>query len=234
VSTFAFLAATALAGFATGTLYSRAAIRRLTTDLADAVHRATHDPLTGLPNRAAVPELFALASTADAAPAVILIDLDGFKEVNDTHGHHAGDQLLVTVGRRLASATGVLGGSAIRLGGDEFLLILPPTHTDMATAVACALFRPSATVQLDSHHGPVGLHPRASAGIALPASPDDTLTALLTHADAALYHAKHLGGSRYEVHTPGMRGDTRPHSRGSRLRDSRPGLRPALSWDASE
>jgi GGDEF domain-containing protein len=171
VSTFAFLAATALAGFATGTLYSRAAIRRLTTDLADAVHRATHDPLTGLPNRAAVPELFALASTADAAPAVILIDLDGFKEVNDTHGHHAGDQLLVTVGRRLASATGVLGGSAIRLGGDEFLLILPPAHTDMATAVACALFRPSATVQLDSHHGPVGLHPRCLRAPTTPSPP---------------------------------------------------------------
>ncbi len=98
--------------------------RRLRRQAAQAAHDALHDPLTGLANR----ELFARRVTAEldrgTPGAVVLVDLDRFKEVNDTLGHHAGDHLLREVGRRLA-ATVRSGDTVARLGGDEFGLLLP-------------------------------------------------------------------------------------------------------------
>jgi diguanylate cyclase (GGDEF)-like protein len=157
--------------------------------------QAMHDDLTGLPNRLHFRE------RADAAIAVcsgsrrlavVLMDLDGFKEVNDTLGHHTGDQLLEEVGRRL---TRVVRGSdiAARLGGDEFALLLDlgdipgDAVADAALAAAGRVLR--AVEEPVRLHG-IDLDVRASTGLAI--WPDDGLVAsdLLQRADVAMYSAK--------------------------------------------
>ena len=102
--------------------------RALRRHAADHEHQALHDPLTGLPNRRAVPARGRGGARprpgAATAGALVLVDLDHFKEVNDTLGHHAGDELLQVVGRRLAESLRT-DDTVARLGGDEFGLVLP-------------------------------------------------------------------------------------------------------------
>ncbi|MEU4427915.1 GGDEF domain-containing protein [Actinoplanes sp. NPDC024001] len=149
-------------------------------------HQATHDGLTGLPNRA---QLAAYAERAAGRPlAVLLLDLNGFKQVNDTYGHAAGDRLLHEVGARL---TGVLGaeGLAGRLGGDEFLVLLPDAGTaEVARAVVRIRDAVRRPVDLgDGREVTVGV----SAGVAIrPAGGDAGLDALSAEADAAMYRDK--------------------------------------------
>ncbi|OLB78093.1 MAG: hypothetical protein AUI14_14050 [Actinobacteria bacterium 13_2_20CM_2_71_6] len=95
---------------------------------AQLTHRALHDPLTGLGNRALLAER--LAAAAGGTFALLMLDLDGFKDINDTLGHPAGDELLVEVARRLRAA--VSDGAVVRLGGDEFAILVP--GADRATA----------------------------------------------------------------------------------------------------
>ncbi|PRX19059.1 sensor domain-containing diguanylate cyclase [Actinoplanes italicus] len=149
-------------------------------------HQATHDPLTGLPNRG---RLAAYADERAGRPlAVLLLDLNGFKQINDTYGHAAGDLLLHEVGTRLTAALGP-GGMAGRLGGDEFLVLLP--EADPAV-VARALVRIRESVRQpiaigDGRTATVGV----SAGVALrPSGGDATLDALCAEADAAMYRDK--------------------------------------------
>ena len=169
-------------------------------------HRALHDPLTGLGNRAAMQEELAEAlERADAADrvAVIVVDLDEFKEINDRYGHAAGDDVLVHVGGVLRAACGGRG-TAFRLGGDEFVVVVHdyqagPASFEIASAVHRGLANPVRTQQ---RRFPV----RASLGVAVV---DDTLlasgmTGVLAAADAALYVAKGAGRSRTEVYTPDM------------------------------
>ncbi|WP_229069927.1 GGDEF domain-containing protein [Actinoplanes sp. DH11] len=149
-------------------------------------HQANHDPLTGLPNRGR------LADHADRHTgqpfAVLLLDLNGFKQVNDTHGHAAGDLLLREIGGRLS---GVLrdGDLAGRLGGDEFLVLLPDAGDAEAAGVADRIRqvvrRP---VRLgDGREVTVGV----SVGQALRAAGSDvSLEALTAEADAAMYRDK--------------------------------------------
>jgi len=151
-------------------------------------HRAFHDDLTGLPNRAMFHEQLghALQDPPGRRVIVMLIDLDGFKLVNDTHGHHVGDALLVDVAQRLRTC--LRGRDTVaRLGGDEFAILLsdetPTTAVAVADRIRAALGDPlrlpDASVSI-----------RASIGIA---SSDDgaELDQLLRHADAAMYRAKH-------------------------------------------
>ena len=97
----------------------------------DAAHAATHDTLTGLPNRALLYDRLhhAVATTARSrqAMAVVFVDLDGFKQINDTHGHHAGDELLRQVAQRLAAAVRI-GDTLARWGGDEFVVVCESLH----------------------------------------------------------------------------------------------------------
>ena len=153
-------------------------------------HLALHDPLTGLPNRTLIQDRIDLEIRASQRAAghfaVIMLDLDDFKEVNDTLGHNVGDQLLVAVAERLQRslrAADTIG----RLGGDEFAILLPDADAPQATLVARNLMRVlSPPVDLEG----VRLSVRASMGIAVyPDDGDDRVT-LLRRADAAMYVAK--------------------------------------------
>jgi diguanylate cyclase len=104
-------------------------------DLHDELHhRATHDALTGLANRSLLEQRLA-EQPAGGQVSVLLVDLDGFKPVNDSYGHHAGDQVLVAVAERLAAWTPE-GGLAARLGGDEFAVLVPRADHDGMAALA--------------------------------------------------------------------------------------------------
>ncbi|SIR92062.1 GGDEF domain-containing protein [Micromonospora avicenniae] len=143
-----------------------------------ALQRATlRDPLTGLANRAGLAD--AWAQLAPLRPWVVVVDLDGFKPVNDTHGHAAGDVVLTAVAERLRRVHGV----AARLGGDEFAALLTDTAPAAAARqIAAAIATP---VRLPSG---VAVSVTASIGLA-PASPAG-LAAALADADAAMYRAK--------------------------------------------
>jgi diguanylate cyclase (GGDEF)-like protein/PAS domain S-box-containing protein len=170
-------------------------------------HRALHDPLTGLANRALLRDraAHALALAARHAAgarsvAMLLVDLDDFKHVNDSLGHGAGDALLVTVSRRLLAAT--RGSDTVaRLGGDEFAVLLEETDGEAdATAVAERVVRAMRLpVALDGKEVVVG----ASIGIAV-ADGGDGVEELLRNADVALYEAKARGKRRHATYAPGM------------------------------
>jgi diguanylate cyclase (GGDEF)-like protein len=149
-------------------------------------HQATHDGLTGLPNRAHLDE-YASRLTGGAL-GVLLLDLNGFKQVNDTYGHAAGDRLLHEVGTRLTTALGG-DGLAGRLGGDEFLVLLPDADSAVAAQVV-ARIREAIRAPMDIGGGrtvTVGV----SAGVALrPAGGDACLDTLTAEADAGMYRDK--------------------------------------------
>lgn len=166
-------------------------------EMAYLAHRAQHDPLTGLPNRDTFfrrlrDDLERAGSGGDLA--VFLLDLDRFKDVNDTRGHHAGDLVLCEIGARLRDALRQTDTVA-RLGGDEFALSLPGTHPDGAPVVAERLVglisRP-----IDIGEGCVTVG--TSVGIALLRSPSQTAEDLLRSADEAMYVAKR-GRAGYHV-----------------------------------
>ena len=163
---------------------------RLRQEAATNEYIAQHDLLTGLPNRVLflqrVNEAISEAATTDACVAVVLMDLDRFKEVNDTLGHHNGDELLKEIGRRLRR---VLADDRVaRLGGDEFAVLLPSV-SDRETALreANGIERSlHAPFELDA----LSVDVSASAGLAVfPADGGDART-LLQRADVAMYLAK--------------------------------------------
>ncbi|MEP9377462.1 EAL domain-containing protein [Aquabacter sp. CN5-332] len=169
-------------------------------------HAATHDALTGLINRAAFQgRLDAVIRQArDLAGAVVLllVDLDGLKDVNDTLGHDAGDALLMETARRLEHLAGDLGAVA-RLGGDEFVVLLQGQPTaqaalDLADAILRDFRQPLA-------YGERHLTSRASIGIAVCPSPDYAPGELMKDADLALYTAKKQGRNRAVLYAPAMR-----------------------------
>lgn len=176
-----------------------------TAELAVATHelrrRAHHDDLTGLANRAAFWDL--LAERLDAAGrgetrfAVLFLDLDDFKTVNDTLGHAAGDQLLVDVARRL---TGELrpGDVAARVGGDEFVVLLDDVPTgEAALAVA---HRISAALRVPHTLGGHPYTATGSIGVALGPGGFESSDAILAAADAAMYEAKRSGAGACVLH----------------------------------
>ena len=169
----------------------------------DAMHQAFHDSLTGLPNRALFLDRLELAharARRSGRPiAVLFMDLDSFKNVNDSLGHAAGDELLLLVAGRLRRCLRP-SDTAARFGGDEFALLLE--DLDMATAAEGVAVRVLAALRepfvIQDQEVLVG----TSIGIASSASPgsDD----LLRNADLAMYRAKGLGKGRFQVFEPGM------------------------------
>ena len=156
-----------------------------------AVHDALHDSLTGLPNRTLLADRFEQALRADtrnaSSTALLLIDLDRFKEVNDTLGHHVGDQLLAQIGPRLA---GELRGAdtVARLGGDEFAVLLPDVD-GLSGALDVASRLRQALGEAFSVEG-VELDIDASIGVVISGAHGADAQKLLQRADIAMYVAK--------------------------------------------
>ena len=186
-------------------------------------HLAHHDALTGLPNRRLFEDrliqALAVAARARRRLALLYLDLDGFKEINDTLGHRAGDELLRVVAERLA--TSVRGGDTIaRLGGDEFAVIQIELRT--ATDAAILAERLMAAAAKPIRVGQQELVIGASVGIAL--YPDDGGTAdeLRANADVALYSAKAAGRARMAYYRPEL--TTEARTRGILRRDLARGI----------
>jgi len=171
---------------------------RLGASEAQAQHLAFHDVLTGLPNRALVEDrltqALALATRHDQRVALLLIDLDRFKTINDTHGHHAGDELIIAVAQRLSRivrASDTVG----RIGGDEFIVVMP--HVDnigqvhsLAQRIIDELSEPFTLFGSDVWSG-------ASIGLALAPKDGVDRLELMRKADIALYEAKSGGRGTY-------------------------------------
>jgi diguanylate cyclase (GGDEF)-like protein len=156
---------------------------------------AYHDGLTGLPNRLLLSDRLtqslALARRHQRAIVVCYLDLDGFKAVNDAHGHPAGDLLLQTVARRLQAALRV-NDTVCRVGGDEFVLVL--THLDQVLHYEAVLGRVGAEIAkpVELGHDQFG-QVSASMGVALFPQDGDDPDRLLRCADQAMYRAKQRG-----------------------------------------
>nr|BFE60872.1 hypothetical protein GCM10020063_053980 [Dactylosporangium thailandense] len=146
-------------------------------------HRATHDALTGLANRALLAERLAALAPA-ASLSILVLDLDGFKQVNDRHGHHTGDELLVAAARRLTARVRA-DDLAVRLGGDEFAVVLPDTDADVARRLARAL-----TEALSEPYALSGTEARVGASVGVATGTPAGLDALLRDADAEMYRIK--------------------------------------------
>jgi diguanylate cyclase (GGDEF)-like protein len=176
--------------------------RRLRREARENRFLARHDALTRLPNRVLfrerTAELVAAAQRHGGKCAVAVIDLDRFKEVNDTLGHHTGDELLLVLSQRL-SACGIEGAVIARLGGDEFGVVLPAV-VDQLDATR-QLFEIRLLLEDDVVLRGLPLSIQASVGYAM--TPDDgtEVDDLLQYADVAMYHAKgrHLGVARYDA-----------------------------------
>ncbi|MDE0803872.1 MAG: diguanylate cyclase [Acidimicrobiales bacterium] len=158
-------------------------------------HLAMHDSLTGLPNRAAIVEHLTGAIARRRRPrevsgGVLFCDLDGFKAVNDTHGHAAGDRVLVVVADRIRSACRT-GDRVGRFGGDEFLVVLENLDqpTEIARIADRVIQAMTVPILIGDRPFTVGL----SVGIAVSDGGDDDATAVIDRADAALYDAKRAG-----------------------------------------
>jgi diguanylate cyclase (GGDEF)-like protein len=197
---------TLVALLATGRTRALSLVREKTRELS---HQALHDPLTGLPNRALVLDraeqlLARTARDSDVSAGALYIDIDGFKHVNDTLGHAAGDRLLVLAGARLQSA--VRDQDTVgRLGGDEFIVLIEAragglTPDALADRLTAALREP---VQLGEEGKSFSI--TASIGVAAGryARPDE----LLRDADLALYAAKAAGKDRYALFDARLYGD---------------------------
>lgn len=166
---------------------------------------AMHDALTQLPNRAYLMQrldgVLALARRQQHQAAVLFLDLDRFKNVNDSLGHHVGDGLLREIARRI-TATVRDSDVVARLGGDEFIIVLSDINSsDDAAAVASKLIEAvSAEYQLDHHQMSVS----PSIGICIFPVDGTTTDELVRHADAAMYHAKESGRATFRFFTPQM------------------------------
>ncbi|MEY2565945.1 MAG: hypothetical protein QOE35_474 [Actinomycetota bacterium] len=166
------------------------ASRTLTRQRDENEHLAMHDPLTGLANRALFADRTAqalrAARRADAPAAILLMDLDRFKEVNDTLGHHSGDALLIQASARLRDTLREVDTIA-RLGGDEFAVLLPTGDEEAARSAARRIQRSfEDTFVVDD----LALDLRVSIGIAVHPEHSDTSQGLLQRADVAMYLAK--------------------------------------------
>jgi diguanylate cyclase (GGDEF)-like protein len=162
-------------------------------------YAAYHDVLTGLVNRAGMEERFGemcAQATMETALAVMLVDLDGFKSVNDTFGHAAGDALLVQVASRLSESLRV-DDLLVRLGGDEFAVCI---KTDDApdVAVRSAASRIVSELQRPFELGDISVSVGASVGVAVTHG-GATVSDVLRDADTALYHVKENGKNAYRI-----------------------------------
>lgn len=172
---------------------------------AQIAHLAHHDVLTGLFNRFSLQDrleqALAMVRREQRRLAVMFIDMDRFKTINDTLGHAVGDELLVEVGRRLRDSVRE-SDIVARLGGDEFVVVL--TEVEDGPAAVCVADKVLRALGQDYHLGGSVLHSTPSIGLALcPEDGEDGIT-LMKHADAAMYHAKAQGRNNVQFFTAEM------------------------------
>jgi diguanylate cyclase (GGDEF)-like protein/PAS domain S-box-containing protein len=203
-----WVALTAIRG-PTGTVNSFVAVL---TDISErkaaeqrARHQAEHDALTGLPNRVLfldrLEQALAKVKRQHSRFALMFLDLDNFKAINDTHGHHAGDAVLQQVGLRLTQCVRAVD-TVSRLGGDEFVVLLADIGgVDQAAHVADTIMKALAQPM---HASGQELSLTVSIGIAIGPGDGDDVDALLRHADSAMYHAKQNGRSGFQFFSPAM------------------------------
>jgi diguanylate cyclase (GGDEF)-like protein len=177
-------------------------------------HLASHDALTGLPNRLLLDDrlsqAIAHAEGERCEFAVLLLDLDRFKLINDSLGHRAGDDLLKEVAHRLKSIVRAVDTTA-RLGGDEFVILVnaPATRADaiqVGQRAIAALEPPMRLLGIDVHVSP-------SIGLAMYPSDGATVDSLLARADAAMYAAKALGRNNLQCYADGMSARTQDRAK---------------------
>lgn len=166
-------------------------------------HQAFHDLLTGLPNRVLfkdrLTQALAQALRKKQSLALVFLDIDHFKEINDTYGHHVGDELLKAIAMRLCACLRETD-TVVRLGGDEFVILLTEIVEDTPRVAQKILdaFRP--VFKIDGHK----LHVTTSVGVSVfPYDGKDGRT-LMKNADVALYRAKENGRNNYQMYTPAM------------------------------
>jgi diguanylate cyclase (GGDEF)-like protein len=210
IGTAALLAAASAALVSHRNLRHKLASTRV--ELADARELAFRDSLTGLANRAAIDVELARRGAGSEPYAVVLVDLDLFKLVNDTYGHAAGDLVLAETARRLAGVTDLRTDLVGRLGGDEFLILASSPmgliSWQLAQDAASAMRRPITITD--------GLQVEVTASVGvLHAMPGDDVRAALRSADVALYRAKAAGRNRAVEFGPsaaliGIPADERP------------------------
>jgi diguanylate cyclase (GGDEF)-like protein/PAS domain S-box-containing protein len=166
---------------------------------------ANHDHLTGLPNRmflqAHLPEAIARCQESGQMLAVLFLDLDRFKHINDSRGHEVGDKLLQEIAKRVRAAVRP-ADIVVRMGGDEFVVVLHRVNAPDEVAIAATRINEvlSAPVMIDGR----ALVATVSIGVSM--SPRDGLTMgeLLKHSDTAMYQAKDLGRNNFQVFSPQM------------------------------
>lgn len=169
--------------------------------------RALHDELTGLPNRALLWERLshrlALTARRQTGFAVLFLDVDGLKVVNDTLGHAAGDRLLVDVASRLRAVLRS-GDTAARVGGDEFIVLVDDVATKEAALVVAE--RLTEALRAPYELGTDRWIMTASIGVAVGPEGLGTADELVAAADAAMYDAKRRGGARYVLYREDLHG----------------------------
>ena len=211
VTTLAVLAIALLTSLLDARLEARTAVLADSLSLAnqELTHLALHDTLTGLPNRTLLADRIQQATQLVAEQggcfALMFIDLDGFKPVNDAFGHHMGDQLLREVGLRLREDLRSQDTLA-RIGGDEFVLLVQLSHPDDALRLA---ERQVGLINKSFRVAEHDLNISASVGIALFPGNGATPQELLMNADAAMYHAKSMGKNGYSFFDVSMNTNAR-------------------------
>ena len=203
---------------------SRAQAERM-ADLQDAqaalTKQATHDALTGLPNRALlvdrIDQALSHSKRSGRCTAVFFVDLDRFKQVNDSRGHAAGDTVLRRVATQLESILRPMDTVA-RIGGDEFVVLAPDVEShlhavDIGTRIVAELCRPPDRIE-------DGEAVAASVGVAVSIGGRGTAESLLNESDKAMYRAKSLGGRRAEVFDAALGRQVQQRSNGQRMLQS--------------
>jgi diguanylate cyclase (GGDEF)-like protein len=179
-----------------------------------------HDPLTGLQNRVALPDVLAAglrtARGVTMQAAAFFCDLDRFKLVNDTYGHEVGDRLMVAVAGRIRDAIGPTG-VAVRFGGDEFIVVHPVSGRSEAERIAAKLVR---ALELPFEIGTDTVRISVSVGVALSDDETNSGEALLRDADVAMYQAKSIGAGAVCIFDHSMRSRLSRSTAAGRLREA--------------
>jgi diguanylate cyclase (GGDEF)-like protein len=204
---FGILAVTLITAVYDAHLQSKTRVHglRLEQANADLQHQATHDTLTGLPNRVLFLDRLgreiAHAEREGRTFAVLVLDLDRFKVINDTLGHGAGDQLLIEIARRLSRAVRAVDTVA-RTGGDEFLVLVTGIREPAYAAVVAAKL----VSELDQSVsiGATEVHTSGSIGISVYPADGTDADSLVAHADEAMYFAKQSGRNSFQFFNAGM------------------------------